>query len=275
MAFFYKGILSKCSSRKEDGSLRTKGSLTVESAVVLPVFFFAIVCLVSLLDLYRAEIILQSALCQGAKELGMYAYCTEEEESLPSGPVTKTACIAYGTRCVRDALEEVHLLGVKPAGIFLLDSEYREDLISLKATFFYRNPIPLFQNFPVKIQILGQARAWKGDQGKRYGNGAEEEIVYVTDWQSVYHTNRDCTHIRLKVQAVSAREAQKRKNEYEDPYEPCEKCCTGMESETVYITTSGDCYHSRRDCAGLTRHVRAVKKSETETMQICTRCKGE
>ncbi len=260
---------------KEECSLWQKGSLTAESAVVLPVFFLAVVCLVSMLDLYRTEILLQSALSEAAKELGMYAYCVEDDRDSPVGAVTQAVCIAYGTKKVREELQDADLIGIDPKDMLLLESDYEEEMVSLKAVFFYRCPIPFFRSFPVKIQVLGQARAWTGYHGKKYGNGAAEEIVYVTDWESVYHTSRDCTHIQLKIQAVSSLDAQERTNEYGNPYQPCGKCCSGGKvNGTVYITTSGDCYHSSRTCQGLTRHVHAVKKSETETMRICTRCKG-
>ncbi len=264
----------RISSRKEGRSLQQKGSLTVESAAVLPVFLLAVLCLVSMMDLYRAEIILQSVLCETAKELGVYAYCAEDGSSSPIGAVTKAACIAYGTRRVREALEDENLIGIDQKQIFLLDSEYKDEKVSLNAVFFYRSPVPLFRSFPVKIQVLGQARAWTGYHGKKYGDGAEE-MVYVTDWESVYHTSRDCTHIQLKIQAISAFHVYDRVNEYGNHYQACDKCCSGKDANgTVYITTSGDCYHRSRTCGGLTRHVHAVKKSETENMRVCTRCKG-
>lgn len=79
------GVLSAAQNhrRKEDGSLRYKGSLTVESAFVLPLFFFLITILTCALDLYRISTLIQTSLCEGAKELGMYAYCTEEDSSSP------------------------------------------------------------------------------------------------------------------------------------------------------------------------------------------------
>ena len=59
--------------KKEVRVLRQKASLTVECAVVLPLFFFAVVILAGLLDSYRITTVIQSALCESAKELGMYA----------------------------------------------------------------------------------------------------------------------------------------------------------------------------------------------------------
>ena len=45
----------------------------------------------------------------------------------------------------------------------------------------------------------------------------DEEYIYVTENGRVYHTNRECTHIRLSVRVVEATEALRE-------YRPCEKC---------------------------------------------------
>ena len=83
---------AKQKQRKEGGSLRYKGSLTVESAFILPLFFLLITALICILDLYRICSLVQTSLCEGAKELGMYAYCREEDSSPPAGVVTNGGC---------------------------------------------------------------------------------------------------------------------------------------------------------------------------------------
>ena len=80
MEFLLKAQQNK---RKEGSSLRHKGSLTVESAFILPLFFLLITAFICILDLYRICALVQTSLCEGAKELGMYAYCQEEDSSSP------------------------------------------------------------------------------------------------------------------------------------------------------------------------------------------------
>lgn len=264
--------------RKGEGALRHKGSLTVECALILPLFFLAMVAVTGMLDLYRIQIRIQSSLCEGARELGMYAYCREGEDSSPIGLVEGAVCGAYGMKKVRDSLEGERLSQILGGinGIVFVGSGYQNDTVTLRASFLYRNPIDFFRLFPVSISLESQARAWTGYNGVTYGSQEGEELVYVTEWESVYHTSSACTHISLDIQKVSLTEAENSKNQYGEHYHPCEKCVGDTRGKSqVYITRTGDCYHNSRDCSGLTRTVMAVKKSQASALRECSRCKGE
>ena len=143
MEFLLKAQQNK---RKEGSSLRHKGSLTVESAFILPLFFLLITAFICILDLYRICALVQTSLCEGAKELGMYAYCQEEDSSSPVGVVTDAVCIAYGTGKVRAALEHENLTGIQGGinGFVLIGSGVQDDIVTLKASFLYTGPGGLF-----------------------------------------------------------------------------------------------------------------------------------
>ena len=51
-----------------------KGSLAVETALVLPLFFLGMVTLISFMDIYKLQTEHLTALCTKAKQAGMYAY---------------------------------------------------------------------------------------------------------------------------------------------------------------------------------------------------------
>lgn len=262
---------------KEESSLQKKASLTVESAFVLPFFFIAVVLIAGMLDLYRIFVLVQTSLCEGAKELGMYAYCSPEDTQSPVGIVNDGICAAYGSRKIRERLEGEALSGIKGGinGIQLLGSNYRDDIVFLRASFFYQIPSGIFQIFPVSVKVEGQARAWKGFQGKLYGNSEDNEMVYITDWESVYHTSESCTHLNLSVEAVTLWHAQSARNKYGERYHACESCIgQGTAHGMVYITSTGTAYHSNAQCGGIKRSVRMVKKSETEALHACERCGG-
>ena len=92
--------------------------------------------------MYRISALIQTAMCEGAKELGMYAYCGPEDHNSPVGVVQDGICVAYGTRKIRECLQAERLSGIQGGvnGITLLGSGYSNDMVSLKASFSYKIP---------------------------------------------------------------------------------------------------------------------------------------
>lgn len=261
--------------RKEGSSLRYSGSLTVESAFVLPLFFFFITAFVCILDLFRICSLVQTSLCEATKELGMYAYCKEETDNSPVGIVSDAVCMAYGTGKIREALKNENLLGIQGGinGFALFGSGFQNDTVTLKVSFFYTGPGGFFRIFPVRIRLSEQVRAWTGYDGNPRCRLASEDIVYISQWESVYHTSQNCTHLKLSITKISKTEVENRLNEYGEHYYACEKCAeTGSAQSFVYITKTGNRYHNTRNCGGLTRTVTAVKKSVLEGLRACSRC---
>ena len=254
------------STRKEKYSLQPSASLTVESAFVFPFFFLAIVILVLFLDLYRIQSVIQASLSQSSRELGMYAYCESDDEASPVGTVSSALCIAYAKTQLSNALKEEALpqiLGHKN-GISLLMSSYQNGRITLKASFLYKSPVALIPLHPIPVTIVSSVHAW---------TGYSEEMVYVTDYQGVYHTFSDCTYLSLSVTTASKSSLSSLRNVYGEKYHPCERCVRSSSNQnTFYITQSGNRYHSSSSCGGLTRHVRLIKKSELQNLHLCSRC---
>lgn len=257
--------------RKEMYSLQPSASLTLESAFVFPFFFLTIVILISFLDLFRIQSILTSSLSQSARELGMYAYCTEKNEASPVGIVNDTICMAYAKNRLYSHLKNENLSDISLSG-----STYRNGIISLKATCMLKSPVSLFPVKPVKLTASASAQAWTGYDGDKYANmdlASQEEMVYITESQSVYHSEADCTHLKLSISETKKNSLPQKRNIYGEKYHACEKCITGQESSSFYITETGNRYHSTKNCSGLTRHVKLIKKSEIGDLHICSRCK--
>ena len=79
------GKTSLCAFFKAIYRKGKKASLTVEAALVLPLFFLTMVTMISFMDVYKLQTEHLSKLCQNAKEAGMYAYAVggTEEITLP------------------------------------------------------------------------------------------------------------------------------------------------------------------------------------------------
>ncbi len=126
------------------------------------------------------------------------------------------------------------------------------------------------------IPCRAYVRVWNGRDANSAAEGetSASDMVYVTDYESVYHTDEHCTHLDLRITPVSAASVSWRRNEYGGKYHACEKCAAaGASGSSVYITPYGDCYHTSAHCAGLTRSVRLVPKDELDgSLCRCSRC---
>ena len=155
--------------------------------------------------------------------------------------------------------------------------EYAPSVIDLPFGFTYR-PQWYPEALPaVRIAARGRVHAWTGrdlsEQTEVPQETEREELVYVTENESVYHTSAECTHLSLSVQAVGGSRVERMRNEDGKAYHACGKCAgSGVKNGTVYITREGTHYHNDANCSGLTRSLRLVKKSEVDGLHICSRC---
>lgn len=267
-------------SRRRKVSLCTflRGSLTVESAFVLPLFFLAIVALVSLLDLFRIQTIVTASLCQSAKELGMYAYVSDKYlDNSPIGKCTTAACILYGKTelMIKMRGENTKAIIGGAAGISLLASNYKDQTVYLRASYRYQIAAGFVKFPPIAIENMGKVRAWTGYQKGEQNDlqGDSEEMVYVTENGGVYHESSDCTYLDLSVRSVASSQVEYLRNDYGEKYHSCEKCFKESNEKGIYyITEKGNKYHNQKNCSGLKRTIRLVKKSEVKDWKMCTRC---
>lgn len=245
-----------------------KGSLTIEAAVVLPLLFLGMVALISIMDLLRIQAQTSISLNESAKELGMYAYVSEKTSADVSiGQVTQAICIGYAKTKLK---EEPN------ADISLIGSSYKNHIIELRASGSYKMPVTLFPISIIHFQNRVRVHDWTGYSGSdgSWDTNAGDEMVYITDRKTVYHTFSDCTHMDLSIEQISYDKVGGKRNENGGKYYACPHCVSGTSHfESVYIARSGDRYHSNPDCQSLKRTVQMVLKSEIGGLHECSRCK--
>lgn len=246
-----------------------KGSLTVEAAVILPLFFLAMVTLISIMDLLRIQAQTSIALNETAKELGMYAYVSQrgsdDSDSSPI-PFSQAACIAYA---------QTKLKAEPGVDISMISSTYQNHIIVLRASGTYQLLVSFFPAARISFQNQVKVHAWTGYDGGQDGYGQEDEgkLLYVTDWESVYHTYSDCTHLELSIQQVSYESVKESRNAYGGKYDSCPYCIEdGEKPGYVFITENGDRFHSSQNCQSLKRTVHLVEPSQVAHLDQCERC---
>ncbi len=251
---------------------QNKGSIMVETAMVLPVFLFLFMNIVSLFEMIYIHSVLDSALICVGKEISAYARFSElyEKDVLTEIYVRERVVQAAG----REILDESVIIGGSK-GIVLYRSEVREenDVIDLVMTYRVE---PLFPFFGVgKMTLMNRCyiKAYTGYEREEQDNGSTR--YYVAEYGEVYHLSRSCTHLQLTISMLNISELERARNEDGCRYLPCEVCYDRENSvNRVYITTQGDRYHSSIACVGLKRTIYVIPASAIGNKTMCLRCGG-
>ncbi len=263
-------------------------SMTVEAAVVLPLFLFFFLNLLEIIEIYRVQTALLAALRETGRELSVYACVYKETAEKEDGDKEEWKAllgdIAFSYLYVKERVERLageEYLDASPInggkeGIWYTGSSvFREkDVIELTAVYQIKPFIRLAGFRPAWFYSRYYGRAWTGYDVAGQENSGEdkEEYVYVTENAQVYHVSRECSHIRLSISECGAEELELLRNEYGDRYTACE-LCADTAADHYYISRSGDRYHQDLNCGGLKRTVRVMLRSEAEKKyRLCGRC---
>lgn len=250
---------------------KINGSLTIETALVLPVFLFMSITLISFIEIMNCYVEMEYALHETAREVAMLYYPYEKYNT----EETSFELIAGGLLLEKIGLKKLNAMplsnGVASINIFRsdIDNEYVDIVLTYKVS-------PMCNIFNVgNMTLINRAKihSWTGYSNTK--DGLEEEYVYITEYGSVYHTNRNCSHLYIKVNNVIFETVDNNRNREGNNYSPCEICCKGKyfeDCDIIYTTDSGTRYHSTLECSGIKRTVYKVKKTEVGNLPLCERC---
>lgn len=248
-------------------SLSASASLTLEAALVLPLFLFAGMILMMpfrILDVHRQ---VQAVGEHVSEEIGQAAYLSKytDEDSFWN----TAAAYVYAEAAVRNRLKELPVRQIS-----LLRSSLLEDGETVDLVVDYEIPLPFSVLGIGSVEQTNRSfrRAWVGEDGKNGEQGEEEDVVvYVGKNSSRYHVSRTCHYLHNDLTAVAAEEVEYRRNQGGSRYTPCARC-GGAAAGTVYIMASGRHYHSSPSCSAIGAYVKAVWKSEVEYLGACSYC---
>lgn len=145
--------------------------------------------------------------------------------------------------------------------------------ISLQKNRVIKSPFPLLAAPVCRMHVKCVVKPWTGYDVTEGKNRTEEDrIVYMTEYGSVYHKNRSCTHLSLSIQAIASTMVSAERNESGECYSPCEYCGDEGIVTVVFVTTHGNRYHTTAKCRGLKRSVKTLRLSEVEGVNPCQKC---
>ncbi len=284
-------------SQSKEASLTASGSLTVESALVLPFVLMILMSFLFLFYVMRFQLELQGAMDHAVQRASAYYYAAEladgrETETekmngadgitkdLLRGGITEAYLRAEILIQMKDKSFERAFVWGKKAGLSFLQSEFPDEDGMIDLVVSYRIKIPFLPGEKASLFMSQRSRrkAWTGSVrwSSQEDEDAQEEdvIVYVTEHGSVYHRELTCSHLRLNISSVRPDEIAQLRNISGGKYYQCEKCQDVIAGFYLYITESGDRWHTKLQCSGLTRNIKQIKQSEVGARPPCSRCGG-
>lgn len=239
---------------------KQKGSITIEAAFAIPLFLFAALCLIWMIEIQSIKIGVKQAAYSAAKSAA---------EDTAVIPVLNTIKLKSDIiRLLGKERIERSIIVDGSEGISCWNSylSSKTGEMNIHVKYEVRVPLPLFGNPSAKMEETFRIHGWTG-----YGKDKkteDSEIVYITEKQSVYHEDYHCSYLQLSIRFVPYEQLEEIRNENGGIYYACEKCVYGDASTGVYITENGSKYHNSLGCSGLKRTIRAVKKTEVQGLIV-------
>ncbi len=243
----------------------SKGSITLEAAVVIPVFFFAILCMMYLFEVMAIQTsISNAAQCVGKtwaedSYLSPLVFPKELEKEIvrvAGKEKLDRSIIANGSEGISCEYSRVNL----KTAVLNLNVRYQIEIPVL----MFRLPIRTYEE---RLRVKG----WTGDMDLS-NDSFEDEYVFVTDYGVVYHQSLACGYLELTIRGISIHKLYNERNEYGAIYYKCEKCGDLSKGAVVYVTDYGTKYHTTLSCSGLKRSIHMVKLSEVNGLGGCSKC---
>ena len=256
-----------------------QGSITAETAFVLPLFVFFCVQLMSVISLIQLHSALTSALHQEVSKAALRAYALDqggesgyaETERILEENLIKSRVL---DRAGREYLDHSMIKGGS-SGIRILYTPKtdRQDTVDIILTYQIRPMTNILGFSGFSMASRCRMKAWTGYrlEEKVSLSEKEEELVYITPTGSVYHKSRNCTHLALSVRPVETDSLGVLRNEDGGKYYPCEHCGS-IAGGIVFLTDQGNRYHTSLFCSGLKRTIYTVAISQTGGRVPCRRC---
>lgn len=242
-------------------TFRLWGVMTIEAALCLTIFMSAALSVMSLFQMIQTFSGIQSRILT---EVRKYSVLSSEN-------IISTAGLYADLYGVADNSENNTIISQVSA----LGTHTEPSSGKIAAKLSYRIHPEFLVLFHGKITLRHEVylKAWTGyipDKDESEGE-INQAKYYITDYESVYHTKSDCTHLKLSIRMVSLENAMSQLNQNYERYTKCEKCAVNKNVPgNVYITDEGNRYHTSLSCPGLKRTVYTV--TDVQGLYPCSRC---
>ncbi len=257
---------------------KRQAGMTVEAAVVLPLFLLFFLNLSCAMEMIRLHGNLQLALQDVGNRLSVYGYAFKETDLQEN---VAGIVLSYGyvkeemTKYAGEDYLDASPLAYGAEGLQFWESKALDDdgEFEINVTYLVSPWSDLAGFLPFRMGNRYYGHFWTGYEIPGASGEEKAQTVYVAENGRVYHESIGCSHLTLSVTETSPAEVLKLRNENGGRYSLCERCGTDKGGDAVFITSEGSRYHCRQDCPGLKRTIFSLIKTEAQKeFAPCSRC---
>lgn len=230
------------------------GSLTIETALVIPIVMFFLLNMAGLVQYFAKDTTEMISQTEKAKKMAIFMYVVKRG-SIPEGLDPKD---------------------IPKEGVY----QFTDNKVDMFKVSYWKPWVEGIGFHGFATVNRSTCYMWVGYDGSGMGQGeqAEEKYVYVTPNGKVYHESRTCTYLAPSVSYVSDAELENARNESGGIYQICDICAgNNTESNGYYITPYGEKYHVRRNCPGILHTVNewTLQKAIQNGRRPCSKCSAK
>lgn len=252
--------------KERTSSSASQGSITVEASLAIGFFFFAVLCLVYLFEIMALQVNIKSALYAVSKEMA--------EESYVSAKISATTMEKRLTELIGEERLDDSLIVGGSTGLNCDGSRRygNSTIMDLQVRYQIEIPIAMFRIPILPKEETIRVKGWTGKEGQAVGS-VGNEIVYVTEYGIVYHSDPNCGYLDLSVKEADEKEIKELRNKNGEKYKECHACKdSSRNSSEVYVTEYGNKYHYSLECSKIKRNMYAVPIEDVYGLGGCSKC---
>lgn len=256
---------------------KKSGSMTVEAALALPIFLFAFLNLLSIIEIYRFQGNMSMAMHTTVKEMTVYGHAYSQMREDPNRLESYGITYLYGAGRVKSCMSDAYLARIPVkngyTGIQWNQSDMaKNQCVDLVATYRVKSMAPGVSSYSIPMYSRMRSRMWTGYEiPLMKEEQTKERIVFITPEGNAYHMSKSCSYLRLSIRSVDRKKVSSLRNQDGCIFYPC-KLCGNKENNTVFITLYGSNFHTTMQCSALKRSIEAVPLSKVGGRHMCSKC---
>ncbi len=256
-------------------SLQLKAGMTLEAAIVLPLFIAALIAVIFFIRVITVQNSLQKALVNQTMKISGYSYYLniKGEESkaknlIKSAYIKSQVIKELGREYLDNSVIKKGSSGIS----FGLEPVNEKGILDVQLIYSAEVPCNVFGIKPIRLISRARCRTWLGMSDEQ--RDKMRKNVYVAKNGTVYHTNIDCTFIKKDISNCAFSEISGIRNTSGGKYYACELCAKKGTADKVYYTKYGSRYHFNKTCGNLHTNVYYISLEDAQKKyRQCSKCK--